>query len=71
MSKKTKERNSKFVNQGKVDMRIQSIYDNIKYYPKTNSEKIMKRANRVHQKKRAYHRLDQTADDDQTVISKV
>ena len=52
-------------------MGIQSIYDNIKYYPKTNSEKIMKRANRVHQSKRAYHRLDQTADDDQTVISKV
>jgi hypothetical protein len=71
MSKKTKERNSKFVNQGKVDMGIQSIYDNIKYYPKTNSEKIMKKANRVHQSKRAYHRLDQTTDDDETVISKV
>lgn len=46
MSKKTKERNDKFQNQEKVDLGIQTIYDKIKFYPKTNSEKIMQKVNR-------------------------
>ena len=71
MSKKTKERNDKFQNQEKVDLGIQTIYDKIKFYPKTNSEKIMQKVNRQHQSRRAYHRFDQTMDDDETVISKV
>lgn len=71
ISKKTKERNDKFENQDKVDLGIQTVYDRIKFYPKTNSEKVMKKVNRQHQSKRAYHKLDETAHDDETVLSKV
>jgi len=35
-----------------VDIEIQEYYDNIKAYPKTNSEDAMRKINRVIQKKR-------------------
>ena len=47
MYKETKDRVIKYNNQPEIDKEIQNVYDSIKYYPKTHSEKLMKQINRV------------------------
>ena len=40
-AKITKSRIEKYEQQSDIDSQIQHVYDNIKFYPKTNSENIM------------------------------
>ena len=52
LSRESKARVKTYNQQQRVDLELQDYYDNIKSYPKTNSEDAMQQINRVIQKER-------------------
>lgn len=45
-AKTAKSRVEKYDNQSDIDSQIRTVYDNIKFYPKSNTEKIMRNFNK-------------------------